>query len=84
MSRFPPMYLNNRENNIVSSILEEEISELKDATFSTQSNISMNDQQNTKTFQNWDYKISHAPFSPKQEEQIYTNNISKRKISETG
>lgn len=75
MSRFPPMYLNNTENNIVSSILEEEASELKDATFSTQSNIFMNEQQTTKDYQNFTYK-SPRTSSAKPQNQSFNADFS--------
>lgn len=75
MTRFPPMYLNNDENNIVSSIIEEEASELKDATFSTQSNISMNDEFGSKSFQNSEYKSHSGLFPPKTQNQGMNNDL---------
>ena len=81
MSRFPPMYLNNTENNVVSSILEEEASELKDATLSTQSNIFMNDQQKVKDYESWEYK---SVLPPKSQNQSFNTDFTAQQISAQG
>lgn len=76
MSQFHPMFLSNEENQIISSILDDEESELKGVPFSTQSNINVVEKTAKNPIEISQTDANTFGSSPKSQPYIPTQNLN--------